>query len=132
MMNVWQQFSFMNSFFFPPFVHTVQNIAPSEKQNQERSIAHSFLNDCSFLWSLYSFWQSLLDFFAGGSFAPVTNFHMFEKRKLKKIRVITGNSIGIRFRSNINNAKVLMIVYLKSFILIAIVRGNLGKSTPKI
>ena len=25
-----------------------------------------------------------LDFFAGGSFAPVTNFHMFEKRKLIK------------------------------------------------
>ena len=46
--------------------------------------AHSFLNDRGFLWSSYSFWQSFLDFFAGGSFAPVTNFHMFEKRKLIK------------------------------------------------
>jgi hypothetical protein len=45
--------------------------------------------------------------------------------------VITGNGIGIRFRSNINNAKVPMIVYLKSFIFIAILRGNLGKSTHK-
>jgi len=47
------------------------------------------------------------------------------------MRVITGNGIGIRFRWNINNAKVPMIVYLKSFILsIAILRGNLGKSEP--
>ena len=57
---------------------------------------------------------------------------MFEKRKLIKIRVITGNGISIRFRSNINNAKVPMIVYLKSFIFIAILRGNLGKSTTKL
>jgi hypothetical protein len=56
---------------------------------------------------------------------------MFEKWKLIKIQVITGNGIGIRFPSNINNAKVLMIVYLKSFIFIAILRDNLGKSTHK-
>jgi hypothetical protein len=61
--------------------------------------------------------------------APVTNFHIFEKRKL--IRVITGYGISNRFRSNINNAKVPVIVYLKSFIFIAILRGNLGKSTHK-
>jgi hypothetical protein len=48
-----------------------------------------------------------------------------------KIWVITGNGIGIKFRSNINNAKVPMIVYLKSFIFTAILRGNLGKSTRK-
>jgi hypothetical protein len=67
------------------------------------------------------FWQSFLDFFAGGSFALITNFHIFEKWKLIKY--------GIRFRSNINDAKVPVIVYLKSFIFIAILRGNLGKST---
>jgi hypothetical protein len=61
--------------------------------------------------------------------APVTNFHIFEKRKL--IRVITGYGISNRFRSNINNAKVPVIVYLTSFIFIAILRGNLGKSTHK-
>jgi hypothetical protein len=44
--------------------------------------------------------------------------------EIDKIRVITGNGIDIRFRSNINNAKVPMIVYLKSFIFIAILRGN--------
>jgi hypothetical protein len=37
---------------------------------------------------------------------------------IDKIRVITGNVIGVRFRSNVNNAKVPMIVYLKSFIFI--------------
>jgi hypothetical protein len=41
------------------------------------------------------------------------------------------SGIGIRFRSNINNAKVPVIVYLTSFIFIAILRGNLGKSTYK-
>ena len=56
------------------------------------------------------FGNLFLDFLVGGSFAPVTNFHMFEKLKLIKIRLITGNGIGIRFRSNINNAKVPMIV----------------------
>jgi uncharacterized membrane protein len=51
--------------------------------------------------------------------------------EIDKIRVITGNGIDIGFWSNINNAKVPMIVYLKSFILIAILWGNLGKSTHK-
>jgi hypothetical protein len=51
--------------------------------------------------------------------------------EIDKIRVITGYGISIRFRSNINNAKVLMIVSLKSFIFIAILRGNLGKSIAK-
>ena len=56
--------------------------------------------------------------------------HVWET-EIDKVQVITGNGIGIRFRSNINNAKVLMIVYLKNFIFIAILRGNLGKSTHK-
>ena len=45
---------------------------------------------------------------------------------------MTGYGIGIRFQSNINNAKVPMIVYLKNFIFIANLRGNLGISTHKI
>ena len=52
--------------------------------------------------------------------------HVWET-EIDKIWVITGNGISIRFRSNINNAKVLMIVYLKSLIFIAILRGKLGK-----
>jgi hypothetical protein len=51
-----------------------------------------------------------------------------KETEIDKIRVITGNGIGIRFRSNINNAKVPMIVYLKRFIFIAILRGNLGRA----
>jgi hypothetical protein len=56
-------------------------------------------------------------------FAPFT--------EIDKIQVITGNGIGIGFQSNINNAKVPMIVYLKSLIFIAILRGNLGKSNSQ-
>ena len=56
--------------------------------------------------------------------------HVWET-EIDKIQVITGNGIGIGFRSNINNAKVPMIVYLKSLIFIAILRGNLGKSNSQ-
>jgi hypothetical protein len=56
--------------------------------------------------------------------------HVWET-EIDQIRVITRNGIGIRFWSNINNAKVPMIFYLKSFIFIAILRGNLGNSTHK-
>jgi hypothetical protein len=55
----------------------------------------------------------------------------FGEMEIDKIRIITGYGIGIRFRSNINNAKVQVIVYLKSFVFIAILRGKLGKSTHK-
>jgi hypothetical protein len=56
--------------------------------------------------------------------------HVWET-EIDQIRVITRNGIGIRFWSNINNSKVPMIFYLKSFIFIAILRGNLGNSTHK-
>jgi hypothetical protein len=68
-------------------------------------------------------------FFCRRLIRPGHKFPHFWETEIDKIRVIT--AYGIRFRSNINNAKVPVIVYLKSFIFIAILRGNLGKSTHK-
>jgi hypothetical protein len=81
----------------------------------------------SFLWSSYSFWQSFFRFFCRRLLRPGHKLPHVWETEIDKIWVITGNGISIRFRSNINNAKVPMIVYLKSLIFIAILRGKLGK-----
>jgi hypothetical protein len=70
-------------------------------------------------------------FFCQRLLRPGHKLPHFWETEIDKIRAITESGIGIRFRSNINNVKVPAIVYLKSFIFIAILRGNLGKSTHK-
>jgi hypothetical protein len=50
------------------------------------------------------FWQSFSDFFAGGSFAPVTNFHIFEKQKLIKYEEMARLHIFAPFNPELQGA----------------------------
>ena len=109
----------------PPGYFVVKN------ENFKVNVKYGFVLHTRLAWSPLSY--GLAWFISGTSYDFRSSFasrfsnklllnkiklpHVWET-EIDKIRVITGNGIGIRFRSNINNAKVLMIVYLKGFIFI--------------